>query len=93
VQRFVFGHPHLAEALGYPINDLPLSLVLSWFEQKAVAVFLALLALGVRNIRLGPTPPAFVTPAVLDVLVQRFSVKPIGNASTDLQEILAAKAA
>jgi hydroxylamine reductase len=83
----------LADAFGCSINDLPLSLVLSWFEQKAVAVFLALLALGVKNIRLGPTLPAFVTPAVLDVLVQRFGVKPIGSASTDLREILATKTA
>jgi hydroxylamine reductase len=83
----------LADAFGCSINELPLSLVLSWFEQKAVAVLLTLLALGVKNIRVGPTLPAFLTPAVVDVLVQQFGVKPIGNARADLQDILAIKAA
>ena len=83
----------LAEAFGCTINELPLSLVLSWFEQKAVAVLLTLLALGVKNIRLGPTLPAFATPAVVDVLVQQFGLKPVGDANTDLQHILTSKAA
>lgn len=83
----------LADAFDCTINELPLSLVLSWFEQKAVAVLLTLLALDVKNIRLGPTLPAFATPAMVDVLVQRFGVKPIGSAEADLQQILTAKAA
>ena len=57
------------------MNDLPLSIVLSWFEQKAVAVLLSLLALGVKGIRLGPVPPAFVTPNVFRVLQERFDLK------------------
>jgi hydroxylamine reductase len=74
----------LAEAFGVGVNDLPLNLVLSWFEQKAVTVLLALLHLGVRNIRIGPRLPAFITPAVLDVLVEKFNVMPIGNVEEDL---------
>lgn len=74
----------LAEAFGCGVNDLPLSLVLSWFEQKAVTVLLALLALGVKNIRIGPNLPAFVTPAVLGVLVDAFDIKPIGEAGADI---------
>ncbi|MBK1664930.1 hydroxylamine reductase [Rhodospirillum rubrum] len=74
----------LAEAFGVGVNDLPLSLVLSWFEQKAVTVLLALLALGVRNIRLGPNLPAFITPPVLKVLVDRFGVMPVGTVADDL---------
>lgn len=80
----------LADAFGTDVNGLPLSLVLSWFEQKAVAVLLTLLHLGVRDIRLGPSLPAFVTPALLEVLVQTFGIRPIGATATqDLQEILA----
>ena len=60
----------LAEAFNCGVNDLPLSLVLSWYEQKAVAILLTLLHLGIKNIRLGPSLPAFVTPAVLNVLVR-----------------------
>lgn len=65
----------LAKALGCGVNDLPLSIVLSWFEQKAVAVLLTLLALGVKGIRLGPVPPAFVTPNVFRVLQEQFDLK------------------
>jgi hydroxylamine reductase len=79
----------LAEAFGVGVNDLPLSLVLSWYEQKAVAILLTLLHLGIEGIRLGPTLPAFVTPAVLDVLVEKFGVAPIGNAREDIEAILA----
>jgi hydroxylamine reductase len=57
------------------VNDLPLSIVLSWFEQKAVAVLLTLLALGVKGIRIGPLPPAFVTPNVFKVLQENFDLK------------------
>ena len=74
----------LAGAFGCGVNDLPLSLIVSWFEQKAVAVLLTLLALGVRNIRLGPTLPAFLTPALLDVLVSRFGIQPITTAEADI---------
>lgn len=79
----------LAKAFNCGVNELPLSLVLSWFEQKAVAILLTLLHLGIKNIRLGPSLPAFVTPGVLNVLVEKFSIKPIGNVDEDLAEILA----
>lgn len=65
----------LAEALGCGVNDLPLSLDISWFEQKAVAVLLTLLHLGVKNIRLGPNLPAFLTPDAVELLVQQFGIK------------------
>ncbi len=78
----------LAEAFGCGINDLPLSLIISWYEQKAVAVLLSLLALGVKKIRLGPSLPAFITPNVLNVLVEKFDIRPIKTAEKDLQEIL-----
>jgi len=78
----------LANAFGCGVNDLPLSLVLSWYEQKAVAILLTLLHLGIRNIRLGPTLPAFVTPAVLQVLVEKFNLTPISTAESDLKAIL-----
>lgn len=79
----------LSEAFECGVNDLPLSLVLSWYEQKAVAVLLTLLHLGMKNIRLGPTLPAFVTPAVLKVLSDKFNLMPIKDANDDLQGILA----
>ena len=78
----------LAGAFQVGINDLPLSLILSWYEQKAVVVLLTLLALGIRDIRLGPTLPAFLSPNVLQVLVDRFHVMPITSAEQDLQQIL-----
>lgn len=80
----------LAEAFDCDVNDLPLSLVLSWFEQKAVAILLTLLHLGIRNIRVGPTLPAFITPAVLNVLVEKFNLTPINTPDEDLKDILAA---
>ena len=83
----------LADAFECGVNDLPLSLVISWFEQKAAAVLLTLLALGIRNIRLGPTLPAFLTPNVLGLLVEQFGIQPIGNASDDLAAALSRKAA
>ena len=79
----------LAGAFGCGVNDLPLSLVLSWYEQKAVCILLTLLSLGIRNIRLGPTLPAFVTPAVLQVLVDKFNIKPITTVEADLEAALA----
>ncbi len=78
----------LAEVFKTDVNGLPLSLILSWYEQKAVCILLTLLHLGIKNIRLGPTLPAFVGPAVLDVLVQNFGIKPIGTAEGDLKAIL-----
>ena len=78
----------LANAFECGVNDLPLSLVLSWYEQKAVAILLTLLHLGVRNIRIGPTLPAFITPAVLGVLQEKFNIMPITDAKKDLAAIL-----
>jgi hydroxylamine reductase len=78
----------LSKAFGCGVNDLPLSLVLSWYEQKAVAILLTLLHLGIRNIRLGPTLPAFVTPNVLKVLVDKFNLMPIRTPEADLQAML-----
>ncbi|MFZ5829727.1 MAG: hydroxylamine reductase [Planctomycetota bacterium] len=78
----------LAKAFNCGVNDLPLSMVLSWYEQKAVAILLTLLYLGIKNIRLGPTLPAFVTPAVLGVLVEKFGVAPITTPEQDLATIL-----
>ncbi|MFN8614941.1 MAG: hydroxylamine reductase [Vampirovibrionales bacterium] len=79
----------LADAFGCTVNDLPLSLVISWFEQKAVAVLLTLLHLGIKNIRLGPNLPAFVTPNVLSLLVKTYDLKPVGaSAKADLKAIL-----
>jgi len=75
----------LAEAFKVGVNELPLSLILSWYEQKAVVVLLTLLALGIKNIRLGPTLPAFISPNVLKVLVEKFAVQPIGNAEEDIR--------
>ena len=77
----------LAGAFETDINSLPLTLVLSWYEQKAVCVLLSLLALGVKNIYLGPTLPAFVSPNVLQVLVDKFGIRPISTAAEDLKTI------
>jgi hydroxylamine reductase len=78
----------LAKAFNCSVNELPLSLVLSWYEQKAVCILLTLLSLGIKNIRLGPTLPAFISPAVLDVLVNQFGLKPITTPEADLKAIL-----
>lgn len=78
----------LAGAFNVGVNDLPLSMVLSWYEQKAVAILLSLFALGIKNIRLGPSLPAFVTPNVLEVLVKNFDIKPIATPDEDLKAIL-----
>ncbi|MCX8052543.1 MAG: hydroxylamine reductase [Armatimonadetes bacterium] len=78
----------LSKAFGVGVNELPLSLILSWYEQKAVAILLTLLALGIKNIRLGPSLPAFVSPAVLNTLVEKFSIKPISTPQEDLKAIL-----
>ncbi|MHC1744007.1 MAG: hydroxylamine reductase [Syntrophobacteraceae bacterium] len=78
----------LAKAFNVGVNDLPLSMVLSWYEQKAVAILLTLFHLGIKNIRLGPSLPAFVTPNVLDVLVKNFNIMPISTPDEDLKAIL-----
>ena len=78
----------LADAFQCGVNDLPLTLVLSWYEQKAVCILLTLLYLGLRNIYLGPTLPAFVSPNVLDFLVKQYNLTPTGDPKTDLEKIL-----
>ena len=78
----------LAGAFNCGVNDLPLSLAVSWYEQKAVAILLTLLYLGIKNIRLGPSLPAFVSPNVLNVLVDKFDIKPIGDVDEDLADML-----
>ncbi len=79
----------LSKAFGIGVNELPLSIVLSWYEQKAVAVLLTLLYLGVKNIRIGPSLPAFVTPPVLGILVDQFGIKPVTTPEADLEAMLA----
>jgi hydroxylamine reductase len=78
----------LAKAFDVEVNELPLSLIISWYEQKAVCVLLALLHLGIKGIHLGPSLPAFLTPNVLDTLVKNFDIKPISSADEDLKSIL-----
>ena len=80
----------VAGALGCGVNDLPLHYAISWFEQKATAVLLTMLHLGLRGIHLGPTLPQFLTPEVLGVLVDKFGIRPTGDAKTDLAEMLQA---
>jgi hydroxylamine reductase len=78
----------LSKAFNISVNDLPLSMVLSWFEQKAVAILLTLFYLGIKDIRLGPSLPAFITPNILKVLVEKFNVMPITTPEQDLKAIL-----
>jgi hydroxylamine reductase len=79
----------LADAFECEVNELPLSMIISWYEQKAVAILLTLLYLGIKDIRLGPTLPAFISPAVLQFLVDTFGIKPIADtAEEDLKAIL-----
>jgi hydroxylamine reductase len=78
----------LAEAFDTDVNGLPLSLIISWYEQKAVAILLSLLHLGIKNIYLGPSLPAFLTPNVLNYLVENYNIKPISSPEKDLKEIL-----
>lgn len=78
----------LSEAFNCGVNDLPLSLILSWYEQKAVCILLTLLSLNIKNIRLGPSLPAFISSNVLNVLVDKFGIKPITDADSDIKEIL-----
>jgi hydroxylamine reductase len=78
----------LAEAFDGGVNDLPLSMVLSWYEQKAVCILLTLLHLGIKNIRLGPSLPSFVSPNVLNYLVENYRIAPISTPEDDLKSIL-----
>ncbi|MBW1789416.1 MAG: hydroxylamine reductase, partial [Deltaproteobacteria bacterium] len=78
----------LANAFDVEVNELPLSMILSWYEQKACAILLTLFHLGIKNIRLGPTLPAFITPNVLNVLVENFNIMPISTPDEDLKAIL-----
>lgn len=78
----------LSGAFNLPLNDLPLSLILSWYEQKAVVILLSLLHLGMKNIKLGPTLPAFVSPNILNFLVETFNIAPITTPEKDLKDIL-----
>ena len=78
----------LSEAFNCSVNELPLTLVLSWYEQKAVCILLTLLALGIENIYIGPSLPAFISPNVLDALVEKFSLTPISTPEADLKKIL-----
>ena len=78
----------LAGAFDCGVNDLPLSMILSWYEQKAVAILLSLLHLGIQNIRIGPSLPAFITPPVLNVLVEKFNIAPVTTPEEDLKAIL-----
>lgn len=78
----------LAGAFECGVNDLPLSFVLSWYEQKAICILLSLLHLGIKDIKVGPTLPAFITPAVLNVLVEKFSIAPTTTAEADLAQCL-----
>ncbi|MHC5097035.1 MAG: hydroxylamine reductase, partial [Planctomycetota bacterium] len=79
----------LADAFECGVNDLPLSMVLSWYEQKAVCILLTLLHLGIQNIKLGPSLPAFIGPNVLNVLVENFNIAPVSTPEKDLAEMLA----
>jgi hydroxylamine reductase len=78
----------LADAFDCEVNDLPLSIVLSWFEQKAVSILLTLLDLGIKNIRLGPTLPAFLTPNVIQVLQDNYNLQPITTPEEDIKALL-----
>ena len=78
----------LAGAFECEVNDLPLSFIISWYEQKACAILLTLLYLGIKDIRLGPSLPAFITPNILNVLVEKFNIMPIGTPEEDLKAIL-----
>ena len=78
----------LAGAFNCGVNELPLSFILSWYEQKAHVILLSLLSLGIKNIKLGPSLPAYITPNVLNFLVENFNIGPITTAEADLKAIL-----
>lgn len=79
----------LADAFGCTVNELPVSIVLSWFEQKAVAIMLGLFSLDIQDIRIGPKPPEFISKGVLDILVDMFGLKLITAAAEDMNAMLA----
>ena len=78
----------LANAFGCSVNELPLSFVLSWYEQKAVCILLTLLHLGIKNIRLGPSLPAFLSPNILNYLVENYGIAPITTPEKDLKTLM-----
>ena len=78
----------LAEAFGCSVNDLPLSIILSWYEQKAVCVLLTLLHLGIKNILIGPSLPAFISPKVLNFLVENYNIALMSTPEEDLKKML-----
>lgn len=78
----------LAEVFECGVNELPLSMVLSWYEQKAVCILLTLLHLGIKNIYLGPTLPAFISPNILNFLVENYNISPISTPEDDLKKIM-----
>ena len=78
----------LSKRLGCSISNLPVTFVISWYEQKSVSILLTLLYLGIQNIRLGPGMPAFVSPNVMKMLINKFKIKPISTPDEDLKEIL-----
>ncbi|MBC8438703.1 MAG: hydroxylamine reductase, partial [Deltaproteobacteria bacterium] len=78
----------LTKAFDTDVNGLPLSFIISWYEQKAVAILYSLLKLGIKDIHLGPSLPAFVTPNILNVLVKNYNLTPIGTPEGDLKKIL-----
>ncbi|MCP4195634.1 MAG: hydroxylamine reductase, partial [Proteobacteria bacterium] len=82
----------LAEAFNLSdLNDLPLSFDIAWYEQKAIAILLALVHMGVKNIRRGPTLPGFLTPKIINLMTKKFNIKMIGDASQDIEAMLAGK--
>ena len=81
----------LAQAFECEVNDLPLSMILSWYEQKAVCILLTLLHLGIKNIYLGPTLPAFISPNILNYLVENYNISPISTQDKDLEKIMSNK--
>ena len=83
----------LAKVLNCQVSDLPLTIALSWFEQKAIAVLLSCLALGLKPIHIGPALPAFITPDVLNVLVKDFGIRALGDVEADLKAMVEAKGA
>ena len=78
----------LSQAFQCEVNELPLSMVLSWYEQKAVCILLTLLHLGIQNILLGPSLPAFISPNVLNCLVEQYNIAPISTPEEDLKKLL-----
>ena len=78
----------LAETFGCEVNDLPLSMVLSWYEQKAVCILLTLLHLGIKNILLGPSLPAFISPNILNFLVEHYKIAPISTPEEDIKKLV-----